>query len=102
MTEYQTGRFTARDAEALVGRTADITEWDGDEFERKITYPGATVTGIIDKLGYLNIRTSGAMVTDAATGAYLTDRPAEEDWNVSFSSICEVTNVRDLQARRRL
>lgn len=54
------------DAEALVGRTADITEWQDDEFLRKVTYPAAGVTGIIDRIGpYLVIETTGAEVTDA-------------------------------------
>ena len=35
------------DAQALAGKTADITEWDDDELETKVTYPGARITGII-------------------------------------------------------
>ena len=47
MTEYKLNTFTMADAQALAGKTADITEWDDDELERKVTYPGARITGII-------------------------------------------------------
>ena len=33
MTEYKLNHFTMADAQALAGKTADITEWDDDELE---------------------------------------------------------------------
>ena len=93
MTEYRLGRFTARYAEALIGTDADITEWDGDEGERKITYPGATIIGIIEKHPCLYIRTRGAVVTDAETGEVLTVQAAQAEWHVSFFGICEISNI---------
>ena len=96
MTIYRLNHFTMTDAEPLTGKIADITEWGDDELETKITYPAARVTGIIDRIGpYLNIATSGAVITDARTGARLGTRPAEPDWNVGFTWICEVADVRD-------
>ena len=47
MTLYKLDHFTMGDVQALVGKTADITEWDNDELETKVTYPGARITGII-------------------------------------------------------
>jgi hypothetical protein len=41
VTEYKLNHFTMADAQALAGKTADITEWDDDELERKVIYPGA-------------------------------------------------------------
>ena len=42
MTSYKLNRFTMADAQLLAGKTADITAWDDDELETKVTYPGAT------------------------------------------------------------
>jgi len=47
VTSYKLNRFTMADAPLLAGKTADITAWDDDELETKVTYPGARVTGII-------------------------------------------------------
>ena len=67
MTEYRLNHFTMADAQALAGKTADITEWDDDELERKVTYPGARITGIIVLSSpCLVIETAGAVITDAA------------------------------------
>lgn len=83
------------DVEALIGKTADITEWQDDEFFRKVTYPAARVTGIVAHIGpYLLIETTGAEVKDVRTGARLTTR-AEPAFYVGFTWICEVANVRD-------
>ena len=47
MTSCKLNRFTMADAQLLAGKTADITAWDDDELETKVTYPGARVTGIV-------------------------------------------------------
>ncbi len=39
MTSCKLNRFTMADAQALAGKTADITAWDDDELEIKVTYP---------------------------------------------------------------
>jgi hypothetical protein len=96
VTVYKLNRFTLIDALRMIGKIADITEWGNDELETKITYPAARVLGTIDHIGpYLNIATTGAVVTDASTGAQLGTRPAEPGWNVGFTWVCEVANVRD-------
>ena len=72
MTENRLNHFTMADAQALAGKTADITEWDDDELERKVTYPGARITGIIVlSTPCLVIETAGAVITDAETGERL-------------------------------
>jgi hypothetical protein len=72
VTEYKLNRFAMADAQALAGKTADITAWDDDELETKVTYPGAKVTGIIVLTSpYLVIETAGAVITDARTGERL-------------------------------
>lgn len=78
--KYQLNRFTIADARALIGTTCDITQWDDndDDMGTKITYPAATVIGVIGKTApCLCIATGGAVVTDAATGRQLGTRPAE-------------------------
>ena len=80
MTEYKLNHFTMADAQALAGKTADITEWDDDELETKVTYPGARITGIIVLAGpYLVIETAGAVITDARTGERLGTRPPDPE-----------------------
>ena len=96
MTSYKLNRFTMADAQALAGKTADITAWDDDELETKVTYPGARVTGIIVITGpYLAIETAGAVMTDARAGERLGTRPPVPELHVLFTRICEVTDVRD-------
>ena len=96
MTSYKLNRFTMADAQALAGKTADITAWDDDELETKVTYPGARVTGIIVLTGpYLVIETAGAVMTDARTGERLGTRPPVPELHVWFTWVCEVANVRD-------
>jgi hypothetical protein len=95
MTEYKLNHFTMADAQTLAGRTADITEWDNDELETKVTYPGARVTGIIVlSTPCLVIETNGAVITDAATGERLGTRPPEPELRLFFTWICEVDGVR--------
>jgi len=95
VTEYKLNRFTMADAQALAGKTADITEWDDDEPERKVTYPGAKITGIIVlPAPCLVIETAGAVITDAATGERLGTRPPEPELRLFFTRICEVDGVR--------
>jgi hypothetical protein len=95
VTEYKLYRFTMADAQALAGKTADITAWDDDELEAKVSYPGAKVTGIIVLTGpYLVIETAGAVITDARTGERLGTRPPEPELHVLFTLVCEVANVR--------
>lgn len=99
MTAYKLRTFTIADAETLVGKIADITEWDDDELESKVTYRAARIIGIIDRIGpYLLIETTGAEMTDARTGAHLGTRPAEPELHIGFTWICEVTDVRDCTA----
>jgi len=94
VTEYKLNRFAMADAQALAGKTADITAWD-DELETKVTYPGAKVTGIIVLTGpYLVIETAGAVITDARTGERLGTRPPVPELHVLFTWVCEVANVR--------
>jgi hypothetical protein len=95
MTSYRLNHFTMADAQALAGKTADITEWDDDELERKVTYLGARITGIIVlSTPCLVIGTFGAVITDAQTGEFLGTRPPEPELRLFFTWICEVTNVR--------
>ena len=95
VTEYKLNRFTMADAQALAGKTADITAWDDDELETKVTYPGAKITGIIVLTGpYLVIETAGAVITDARTGERLGTRPPEPELHVLFTWVCEVDGVR--------
>ena len=95
MTEYRLNHFTMADAQALAGKTADITEWDDDELERKVTYPGARITGIIAlSVPCLVIETAGAVITDAATGEQLGTRPPEPELRLFFTWVCEVAHVR--------
>jgi hypothetical protein len=94
VTEYKLNHFTMADAQALAGKTADITAWD-DELEAKVTYPGAKVTGIIVLTGpYLVIETAGAVLADARTGERLGTRPPEPELHVLFTWVCEVDGVR--------
>ena len=95
MTEYKLNRFTMADAQALAGKTADITEWDDDELETKVTYPGARIIGIIVLSGpCLVIETAGAVITDARTGEQLGTRPPEPELHVLFTWVCEAGGVR--------
>jgi len=95
MTQYRLNHFTMADAQALAGKTADITEWDNDELERKVTYPGARITGIIVlSTPCLVIETAGAVITDAATGERLGTRPPQPELRLFFTWICEVDGVR--------
>jgi hypothetical protein len=95
VTSYKLNRFTMADAQALAGKTADITAWD-DDLEAKVTYPGARVTGIIVLTGpHLVIETAGAVITDARTGERLGTRPPVPELHVLFTWVCEVTDVRD-------
>jgi len=95
VTDYKLNRFTTADAQALAGKTADITEWDDDELETKVTYPGATIIGVIVLSGpYLVIETAGAVITDARTGERLGTRPPEPELHLFFTWVCEVANVR--------
>jgi hypothetical protein len=92
---YKLNRFTTADAQALAGKTADITAWDDDELETKVTYPGARVTGIIVLTGpHLVIETAGAVMTDARTGEQLGTRPPEPELHLFFTRVCEVDGVR--------
>jgi len=96
VTSYKLNRFTMADAQLLAGKTADITAWDDDELETKVTYPGARVTGIIVLTGpYLVIETASAVMTDARTGERLGTRPPVPELHVLFTWVCEVTDVRD-------
>jgi hypothetical protein len=96
VTSYMLNKFTMADARLLAGKTAYITEWDDDECEIKVTYPGARVTGIIDRIGpYLVIETAGAVITDAQTGGHLGTRPPVPELRIDFTWICEVTHVHD-------
>jgi hypothetical protein len=95
VTEYKLNHFTLADAQALAGKTADITAWDDDELETKVTYPGAKITGIIVLTGpYLVTETAGAVITDARTGERLGTRPPEPELHVLFTWVCEVDGVR--------
>jgi hypothetical protein len=95
VTEYKLNTFTMADAQALAGKTADITEWDDDELERKVTYPGARITGIIVLSSpCLVIETAGAVIADARTGERLGTRPPEPELRLFFTWVCEVANVR--------
>ena len=95
MTEYKLNHFTMADAQALAGKTADITEWGDDELETKVTYPGARITGIIVlSAPCLVIETAGAVITDARTGERLGTRPPEPELRLSFTWICEAGGVR--------
>ena len=95
MTSYKLNRFTMADAQLLAGKTADITAWDDDELETKVTYPGARVTGIIVLTGpYLVIETAGAVMTDARAGERLATRPPVPELHVLFTWVCEVGGVR--------
>ncbi len=88
MTEYKLNHFTLADAQALAGKTADITAWDDDELETKVTYPGAKITGIIVLTGpYLVTETAGAVKR-------LGTRPPEPELHVLFTWVCEVDGVR--------
>jgi hypothetical protein len=94
VTEYKLNHFTMADAQALAGKTADITAWD-DELETKVTYPGARIIGIIVLSGpYLVIETAGAVITDARTGERLGTRPPEPELHLLFARVCEVDGVR--------
>jgi len=95
MTQYRLNPFTMADAQALAGKTADITEWDDDEQPRKVTYPGARITGIIVlSAPCLAIETAGAVITDAATGERLGTRPPEPELRLFFTWVCEVDGLR--------
>ena len=94
MTEYKLNHFTMADAQALAGKTADITEWDNDDLQAKVTYPGARITGIVPSGPFLVIETAGAVVTDAPTGKPLGTRPPEPELRLFFTWVCEVTGVR--------
>lgn len=94
MTSYKLDHFTMGDAQALAGKTADITEWDNDDLQAKVTYPGARITGIVPSGPFLVIETAGAVVTDAPTGEPLGTRPPKPRAHLFFSGICEVDNVR--------
>lgn len=95
VTEYKLNRFTMADAQALAGKSADITEWDDDELETKVTYLGAKITGIIVLIGpCLVIETAGAVITDARTGERLGTRPPAPELRLFFTWVCEVANVR--------
>ena len=95
MTTYKLNRFTMAAAQALAGKTADITAWDNDELERTVTYPGAKVTGIITLIGpYLVIETAGAVLTDARTGEQVGTRPPVPELHLLFTWVCEVANAR--------
>ena len=95
MTSYKLDHFTMGDAQALVGKTADITEWGDDELETKVTYPGARITGIIVlSAPCLVIETTGAVITDARTGEQLGTRPPEPELHVLLAWVCEVAGVR--------
>jgi len=95
VTSYKLNRFTMADAQSLAGKTADITAWDDDELETKVTYPGAKVTGIIVLASpHLVIETAGAVMTDARTGEQLGTRPPVPELHVWLTWVCEVANVR--------
>ena len=95
MTSYNLHQFTMAHARPLVDQVADIAEWDDDELERKITYPGARVTGIIDRIGpYLVIETDGAVITDVRTGEQIGTRPPAPELRIAFTWVCEVNGVR--------
>jgi hypothetical protein len=95
VTSYKLNRFTIADAQALAGKTADITAWDDDELERTVTYPGAQITGIIVLIGpYLVIETAGAVITDARTGEQLGTRPPVPELHLLFTWVCAVDGVR--------
>jgi hypothetical protein len=102
VTAYKLNRFTMTDAEALAGATADITELADDELESRVTYRAARITGIAGPPSpHLIIATTGAQIADARTGSVLATRPAEPEWHVMFTWICEVTNIRPAGAPAR-
>jgi Domain of unknown function (DUF4314) len=95
VTSDRLNRFTMADAQLLAGKTADITAWDDDELERKVTYPGAKIIGIIVLIGpYLVIETAGAVVTDARTGEQLGTRPPVPELHLWLTWVCDVADVR--------
>jgi hypothetical protein len=95
VASYKLNHFTMADAQALAGKTADITAWDDDELKTKVTYPGARVTGIIVLTGpHLVIETAGAVITDARTGERLGTRPPVPELHVWLTWVCEVADVR--------
>jgi Domain of unknown function (DUF4314) len=95
VTSDKLNRFTMADAQLLAGKTADITAWDDDELERKVTYPGAKIIGIIVLIGpYLVIETAGAVVTDTRTGEQLGTRPPVPELHLWLTWVCEVADVR--------
>ena len=102
VTSYKLNRFTMADAQLLAGKTADITEWDDDELETKVTYPGARVTGIIVLAGpYLVIETAGAVITDARTGEPWAPGRPSPSCTSDFTWVCEVDwRPRQVHARR--
>jgi len=92
---YRLGHFTAADADALVGRVADITEYGDDELETTVTHEGAYVAGVLPPLGCLAITGGTQTVRVAATGQVLTRRPAPGGrLAVGRALICQVANVR--------
>lgn len=100
MTAYElnpTDRFTMTDALELVGKAAEITEWDDEDRQNKMTYSVTRVIGVIDRpaLPVMVVETSGAVITDSKDGRQLSTRPAEPDFCIGFDWICEVTGVRD-------
>jgi hypothetical protein len=96
VTSYKLNHFTIADAAPLAGKAADITEYDDDELETRVTYPGARVIGIIDRTGpCLVIQTAGAVITDTRTGEQLGTRPPEPELRVLLAWVCEVARVRD-------
>jgi hypothetical protein len=60
MTKYQMARFTASDADALVGKIADITE--ADDNDRSTVYEGAHVVDVDARLRYVALIHEGRPV----------------------------------------
>jgi len=97
VTEYRLNPFAMAEAQALVGKRADVSEWhDDDERRDKITYPAARIAGIIVRSGsYLVIETAGAVITNSRTGRRLGTRPPEPELRIAFDWVCEIAGVRE-------
>lgn len=96
MTEYNRHPVTMAEAQALVGKRADVSEWHDDERRAKITYPAARIAGIIERHGpYLVIETAGAVITSSRTGRRLGSRPPEPELRIALDWVCEISGVRE-------
>ena len=79
----------------MIGKIADIAIWEDDDLFYKVRFPAAKVTCIARYSDpCLIIQAVGGLVTDAGTGDRVGTRPAEPEWCVRFTLICEVSNTR--------